>query len=380
MKINSFNFQNNALEFKIETIHFSNLTLLVGISGVGKTMILQALMELKKIVKGKALNGIEWEINFSTNGNNYFWKGAFENTGKSELSEIEFYVVVDDDMISYHPKIEYEELYVNDVLLAKRKENDIILDNKPTPKLSSYKSILNLFAEVESIRPAYEGFNKIIENEYPPRRNEFILFKDNEKSDQKYTSLESIKNSNLLINRKLALTYKNQPEFFLTIKDHFIDVFPQIEDVKLEPLKFDSPSFMQQIPILQIKERDVNKWIYESKISSGMLKTLMQISEIFLCADKSVILIDEFENSLGLNCIDTLIDNLLHDDRNLQFIVTSHHPYIINAIGMEHWKIVTRHGGTITAKDAKDFNLGNSRHEAFKQLIQLADFRKGIKI
>ena len=105
----------------------------------------------------------------------------------------------------------------------------------------------------------------------------------------------------------------------------------------------------------------------------------MQISELFLCSEGTVILIDEFENSLGINCIDTLIENLLYDNRGLQFIITSHHPYIINSIGMEHWKVVSRNGGTIITQNAKDFKLGKSRHEAFKQLIQLTGYRNGIK-
>ncbi len=108
-----------------------------------------------------------------------------------------------------------------------------------------------------------------------------------------------------------------------------------------------------------------------------MYKTLMQISECYFAAEGTVILIDEFENSLGVNCINVLSD-LLSESRNLQFIITSHHPYIINKVGMEHWKIVTRKGGVVTAKDAKDFGLGKSRHEAFMQLINLDEYNEGI--
>ena len=108
-----------------------------------------------------------------------------------------------------------------------------------------------------------------------------------------------------------------------------------------------------------------------------MLKTLMHISELYLSAEGTVILIDEFENSLGVNCIDILSD-LLFDNRKLQFIITSHHPYIINKIGMEYWKIVTRKGGVVTARDAKDYNLGKSRHQAFMQLINLEAYKEGI--
>ena len=47
---------------------------------------------------------------------------------------------------------------------------------------------------------------------------------------------------------------------------------------------------------------------------------------------KSLVLIDEFENGLGVNCIDVLAELLLGERRDLQFVITSHHPKIINQI------------------------------------------------
>lgn len=38
----------------------------------------------------------------------------------------------------------------------------------------------------------------------------------------------------------------------------------------------------------------------------------------------------EFENGLGVNCIDVLAEILLSERKDLQFIITSHHPKIIN--------------------------------------------------
>jgi Fe-S cluster assembly ATPase SufC len=105
----------------------------------------------------------------------------------------------------------------------------------------------------------------------------------------------------------------------------------------------------------------------------------MHISQLYLSAEGTIILIDEFENSLGVNCIDT-VSNLLLENRDLQFIITSHHPYIINKIGMEHWKIVTRRGGVVTVKDASHFNLGKSSHQAFMQLINLDAYSEGIAV
>ena len=108
-------------------------------------------------------------------------------------------------------------------------------------------------------------------------------------------------------------------------------------------------------------------------MSSGMLRTLIHISEIYLSTPGTVILIDEFENSLGINCIDILTDDLIHENKTLQFIATSHHPYIINNIPYEYWKIVTRKGGHINIRNASDYSLGKSKQEAFLQLTKILE-------
>jgi predicted ATPase len=381
MRIYSFEFENKKLELKIEPINFSNLSLLVGVSGAGKTIILESLLDLKNIARGKSLSGVEWDIKFSiNNGENYIWKGAFEKTEVSEFIEGNLYKIDEEEAETVSkPKILHETLYNDKEVIVERNENEIKFGEKPTPKLSSYKSVLNLFNEEEKIYPVFEGFNKIIRSDDYDTRG--ILFYENfEKYLKKHQTLESIQNANIPTYLKLALVYKNQPEAFDTIKNNFIDIFTQVEDIRMEPIKeSDLPFFIRNAPHLQIKEKNVSEWIYPNKISSGMFKTLIQISQLFLCSERTVILIDEFENSLGVNCIDTLTENLIYDSRNIQFILTSHHPNIINKIGMEYWKVVSRRGGVISTKNAKDYDLGNSRHEAFKQLIQLSDYQKGIK-
>jgi GTPase SAR1 family protein len=381
MKIKKFKYENKNLDLKINPINFSNLSLLVGGSGVGKTLILQAILDLKKISKGKSLGGVDWEIQFSIGKEeaNYLWKGAFERTEVNEI-ENDFYDDDDDGTMLARPKIIYEELYFKDQLIVERKENEIKLNGKSTPKLSSYKSVLNLFNEEEIISLVYKNFNKIIGMDNSDTR-EIQMFENFDKLLEKYTTIENLHNADIPIYLKLAIAYKNKMEVFDTVKRNFINVFTQVEDIKLDLLpKEDLPVFIGNMPRLQFKEKNVSKWIFQDKISSGMRKTLMQISQLFLCAESTVILIDEFENSLGINCIDTLTEKLLDDSIDLQFILTSHHPYIINAIGMKHLKIVSRNGGVISTKNAEEYKLGKSRHEAFKQLIQLNDYRKWIMI
>jgi predicted ATPase len=197
-----------------------------------------------------------------------------------------------------------------------------------------------------------------------------------------YKTLEQIRESDESIRTKLYLTSFVSPDTFSRIKERFIDVFPFVEDLKIEP---PDPSriqpYVRDVPIIQIKEKGIDAWINEWKLSSGMTRTLLHISELYLRADGDVILIDEFENSLGVNCIEELTSDLSGGyGRNLQFIITSHHPYIINNIDYNHWKIVTRQAGVVTAYDARDFNLGKSKHQAFIQLINLDQYTDGVEV
>ena len=80
MKISKFSFEDKSLEWRLEELSLNKLTLLVGASGVGKTQILKALMQLKQVSEGTSINGIAWFIEFETlDKQKYVWQGEFEN-------------------------------------------------------------------------------------------------------------------------------------------------------------------------------------------------------------------------------------------------------------------------------------------------------------
>ena len=90
MTISDFKFEDKSLDWRLEHLALSKLTLLVGASGVGKTQILRALMALKQIAGGASINGITWKIEFNTlDGQKYIWEGEFENKGVAIFSNIE---------------------------------------------------------------------------------------------------------------------------------------------------------------------------------------------------------------------------------------------------------------------------------------------------
>jgi AAA domain, putative AbiEii toxin, Type IV TA system len=387
MRIERLEFRNKDLEWQLAPVDFfPNLTLLVGISGVGKTRILRAIRTLKNISRGQGENpwGVEWEVAFTTsNGNHYHWQGEYEprpsGLGPDESLDGESFLV-DNDEVKQRPKIISELLSENGEKLVERDLQGISLRGQPTPKLSPYKSVLDILNEEGGISTAHEGFEKIlfVDNGDESGENEHIFFPSPFASYcRRYSDLESIRDSKLPTHLKLALAYEKATEIFRTIADRFMSVFPEIEDVSVRRAK---KGPFEDVPELVIRERGTNKGIPAHRMSSGMLRTLMHLSRMVLWPDGTVVLIDEFENSLGVNCIDFVTEDLVAESRRLQFIITSHHPYIINNISTKYWKIVSRKGSVVSTKAATDLGLEKSRHQAFLQLLNLEEYREGVAV
>lgn len=379
MKINKFFFHDKTLAWSLNGISFDRLTLLVGASGVGKTEILKAILSLKQIAYGESISGVKWTVDFETvTGQNYVWEGEYENKGLQS-----FVVEQDDELKKNKPKILKERLLLNRKLLINRTPNGTIFQGKKTLKFSPQQSIISILKEEDLIKPAYQGFKKLISSDQSESQREpfrvsiFNAFK----LVKKYNSLKKIQESDEDIRIKLYLVSKSDQKTFSKIKDRFSEIFPQVEDLKIEPLDMSDeelPSFFKDYPFIQMKEIGVPNWIQQGKISSGMFRTLIHISEMYLCPEGTVFLIDEFENSLGINCIDELTNDIIKSSRQIQFIITSHHPYIINNIDFSSWKLVTRTSGIVKATPMDKFISGKSKHDKFMQLIQLNQYETGM--
>ncbi len=246
------------------------------------------------------------------------------------------------------------------------------------PKLNSTESAIYILKEEDSIKEAYESFKLIVFRDHTQKEGIRFGNLSVKKLKKKFKTFEKVKESDLDTLHKLALVYDISKPVFKDIKDRFIEIFPQVEDIKIEPMRENEFSnFIFEATVIQIKERNVQKWIPHNRVSSGMLRTLLHISEMFLWNDGTVILIDEFENSLGINCIDVMTEDIIYENENIQFIATSHHPYIINKIPFEYWKIVFREGSHIKTKNAKDFEMGKSHHDKFLSLINNPLYKDG---
>lgn len=381
MKILELEYHDKILDWKLKTSEFSDLNLLVGISGVGKTKILQAILNLKGMALGKSISGLEWKIKFEIDkGNIYEWEGETEKLQIQKGNSFFGRITRNQnskELIKQLPRIIKEKLMIGDESVIDRDESKILYQQKEIPKLSLHQSIINLLNE-DKIKKAYEGFSKIIFRDISKNLVELsnLIPKSINSKDKIYKSLINIKNSDINFILKLLLVEKNKLYIFKTIKNKLKEIFPQVEDLVIR----EEPTGNGiNIVNLYIKEKGIKTLIHQGNISSGMMRTIEHLCDIYLSPDNAVILIDEFETSLGVNCINFITDGILSKENKNQYIITSHHPYIINNISKDYWKLVSRKGNTVSTHSAKDLNLPDSNHQAFIQLINSEEYTDGIK-
>lgn len=410
MKILELAYEDKVTGWKLNPVQFSDLNLLVGVSGVGKTKILKAILKIKAIAKGFHYRGVKWSIRFLTIDQvEYQWEGEFDfgNTENQrqniDKSENKFFKIAPEEDESNFPKIIYESLSHNrkeSPLSIQRKQETITFNNENViVKLSQKQSLISLFNGEEDVKILSKEFNLI-------KISQAALFEDNTFSfntDEAYENslsgfkgfnrnsalfkkvtfedyqqcskdlidsdiLSLIQNERISIKGKLVLSAFLIPKYFRGITTKFKEIFPSIEKVQAiyQPISAD-----ELILDIRFKEKHSDWSISQAEVSSGMLKTLLHLSELYFSLPGSVILIDEFENSLGVNCLDAVTEDINDSPNQLQFIITSHHPYVINNIRPSHWKIVTRQGGNVTVKSAEDFHIAKSRQKAYIDLINV---------
>lgn len=367
MKITKFSFRNKVTGWHVKDVALGNLSLLVGASGVGKTQILKAIYSLSRIVDGKSLKGIEWKVDFEEAGIEYEWEGEFESESNSQeeaTSKGPTFVIVRERLA----KKSGEEIF-------SRKGAEVSYHHTRTVKLDSTQSAVELLKEETDVSVVKRGFKKIIWLDMDDSGIKFRVGSDDISNIEALT-MKEIKNLKYYTPiQQFFLIHKYHPGEFNEIVSRFSEIFPLVEK-----MDFDLDNILKDIyfPVLKIKEKGVGSWIRMPDISSGMCRTLIQIIVLYLADDGDVILIDEFENGLGINCIDMLAEMAMEPETEVQVIMTSHHPYIINAIPFQDWKIVSRAACEVKVNKPSDFKIGeHSKHDAFMQLIQNPTYRTG---
>lgn len=373
MKIKSFSFSSCEKNWYIEEVFLENLNLLVGASGVGKTTIIRALDLICDVAKGKRvkLDDVQWKILFSHLNTEYLWELTIsKDSVESFSSELGQPEIASERIIKIEGEKSTEILY--------RDSEESRLNGEKIYKFKRTESAISILEEEDLISPLSEAFKRFIFDDidvapqailnipFNPEKG-IAAFKDSE------NPLKDFKESLVSTPPIFKAYYLKQvfPEEFSDLMGFYQEIFPEVEDISIE---VDRDSSDYQL-FFKIKQSGLDYWIPQGDISSGMYRTLNYLIEIYSAPDESVIVIDEFENSLGINCMPQLTEFILDKSPDIQFILTSHHPYIINQIPWETWSIVRRSKNIIRATKATDIDALNTQSnlDKFTQLINLLD-------
>ncbi|HHA1285315.1 AAA family ATPase [Enterobacter roggenkampii] len=379
MKLLSLTARNTLSNLVINQIDFEDFSLLVGASGVGKTQILNAISNLVKIAKGIPVGNFEWSLNFQIEDKLYNWSGQTSKVKDTSTQSRIFNGFIIGASEESKPSFIKESLLENGQEIIRREDEAFYFLGEKIVKLSTTESVVSTLKEEPLISGVSSAFSNMIfggnanTGFYP----QFIGLKKGVLNS--FDDFTSLRNSNLHSSAKLFVCQEHFPSQFSEILNSYQDVFPFVDDVEVEKIVAhwgveDEETLHFAV---KIKERGIDDWILQNDISSGMAKSWNQLAQLYLASDGSVFLVDEFENGFGVNCINEVTRALMTCGRQMQFIVTSHHPYIINSIPVSYWKIISRKSATIRNHNPDEFSLMTSNHEAFTKLINLDVYRDG---
>lgn len=367
MKVLWIELENMKTGLRIERVNFNkDVTLLVGLSGVGKTQILNAVEYSLKLAVDKdiILRPYRVGIGIQIGNDVYEWFYEIGKMGGGEL------VLEEDDRFGFV----FEKLIYNGKLIFERTEEKIVIsgyDRVPQPKKD--ESLILQYSEDENFEALIWGIRKLysVEIELAVRggiRSESFSLLKSKVSDtlKKENNVDFKAFSHLPAAAKIYIAKNFYYDLYVEIFDAVKELFIEIEDIDVEEDR------VREMYLVSVQV--YGKKLLQHDISNGMLKTIYYIVELFTMSEDSLVLIDEFENGLGVNCIDLLSEIMLSERNDLQFIITSHHPKIINVIDMGKWRIIDRDINIVKNHGSESYGIGNSQHDAYFNLINRWEF------
>ncbi|MDZ4733656.1 MAG: ATP-binding protein [Nitrospirota bacterium] len=354
--------------WEFEETSLSKVNLLVGASGSGKTRFQNTLFNIAtSVVRGEPFLTGEWTMTIKTQEYEYRW----EYSGEKDTNKKNF---ISRENVTRKPLNSDDE---GRNLIARTREDFLFLGNK-LPKLQLDKISITLLKEEESLRPLYDSFSKVLRRKF---HDEALLAASTLQSlsPKKITKLSSDGLSGLLaedaaLSAKMYLMKENHRDLYDIAVKNFTQIFPSIRECNIQLSEKDLPFNVPSggiIPVFVIKEKGVNQWVALHELSSGMQKVLLIVTDILTLPEGSIYIIDEYENSLGVNAIDFLPEFIVDHGGTTQFLITTHHPYLINNMPMNCWKIFHRVGSKVSIKQGVELQskYGASKQEVFIQLL-----------
>jgi AAA15 family ATPase/GTPase len=320
MKLIRMSFHDHDAKWGFKNLVFEpHVTLVVGATGVGKSRLLEAIEYPKQVLKGRSLVGdhVEFELEFEVEKKSYVWKF---DTKRLEAENLESLQHTD------------EEFLGENQMICSR-EGSLMFLNKEKSAFTPSSNI--------SILAAMQ--HDAVENLY------------------------RLKNSNTSVIELLIFFKSASLDRANEIEQSFCDIFPAVRDIKLT-----------QSNNLELLFTDSKTGVEFGidRLSTGMRKSLELLIRINILTPETVLLIDEIEAGLGANCLRAIVGEI-QDDRDKQYVITSHHHYVLNHFPLSSLRVMAREGEEVRFYTSDDLKLGKSRHEAYTLLLNNDTFLEG---
>lgn len=374
MYINWIEYENRTSGQKISHVDFNRLNLLVGASAAGKTTILRVISQfILAISMGHSIKehcsirmsfSIEDRLSGGKKIKEYLW----------ELRTKEENVLAAED--SSACPICYEMLHElqgkKDII--SRQDNRINIDGyENLPQVPKLQSAIYIFREnapfnaiIDDMRGAMTLYNQNVA--FNPVSTELLeqikkIIQDARKNERPIRWHYAVQNK-FPISLLIYIVKNTLPDRYDDFLEDLQEIFPEIEEVHINQIASDDGKYYLSI-------RQNGNLILQPDISSGIMRTIYVLSCIHFCESNALIMFDELENSLGVNCLDEVVERIRQQsiENKAQFMLTSHHPYIINQIPVKSWLIVSQKDDVIESRRAEELGLGKMQRERFFELI-----------
>ncbi len=354
-------------EWEFEETELNNVNLIVGASGSGKTRYLNTIFNISSsIVHGQQFRAGYWKLTIKTEKYEYLWEyDGVRINGKDQIEK---------ELVK-RKRVDSQEDFK---ILIDRTPKDFRFCGTKLPKLQHDRPGITLLKEEEKISPLYETFSKVKRKSFHDEglKEAFDLQNVTPELIQLSKSKDGIGalwKQQTSLSAKMFLLKENSPQDYKLAVDTFKQIFTSIKKCDVQILNNLHRSIQAQgvIPVFLIKEEKTDREIPLYELSSGMQKVLLIIADIITLPKGSIYMIDEYENSLGINAIDFLPEFLGAHGTNTQFFITTHHPYLINNMPMKNWRVFSRDGSKVSIKSGAKLaeKYGKSKQQAFVQLI-----------
>jgi hypothetical protein len=378
--ITEYEYQGPGDDWRFRRTRFDRINLLVGASGAGKTRFLNTLFNFASTIsKGTPFRSGSWYVGMTLG--EYSYEYEYEGRDGKEAA-------ITSETVRRWKTDHHEEVET----LIQRESGSFAFRDTPLPKFAREIPSLHLLKEEPDVMPLHMLFARM------QRRKFFETALQDAVTIQNLPKrlvnelaanpqLEPLWLGEHALSAKLFLMKQFFPEKYKIAGDSLRQVFPTIEEYDVQMLgetrlpNVPVRGVEGDMPVFVVKERGVSQWLPLPVLSSGMQKVLLIATDIVTLPSGTTYLIDEYENSLGINAIDFLPQFLIEHGGNKQFFITTHHPYLINSMPMRAWRVFHRKGQTVSIKLGEELEerFGKSKQKAFIQLINDPFYSEGIE-